>query len=891
MQRVAFSWVSYLGALLAVAVAGAMGALLAPTFSENIYYVTFFTAVALVSWFGGLRPALLAIGLIWLVANLYVMSDERAFRFDTGTVAFLFVCLALAMFSELARRARLRAATSAQQVVSVVESIADGFIAVDSRWICTYLNRAAEELSRRELELTPETTLWDVFPLAENELAASQIRQAATLRETVEFECFHQPWQTWFEVKVSPAEDRTLAVFFRDITERKLGQMALTQSEERLRLAQSGARAGLWDWDMVNDTITWSQEFYEINGIEPGLTPSQGAYLERILLEDREPVLKAVNDALQQKQPIDVQYRIEHPLYGIRWIAVRGKSTFDENGRVLRTTGIALDITDRKRAETALAFLSEAGNVLSVLLDFKSTVQSVARLATRFVADYCLIDMVNERGRIERVAHAHRNVAQEPLLRKALELNPLDWDSPGPVVQALRAREPLLVTEVTSDFLDQMARTPEHREILHRLGPATWMVVPLVVRDKVIGAITFVGTDRRHRYSPTELELVSELGRRVASASDNVRLYTELCESQRQKDDFLAMLAHELRNPLAAIQYANQLATLTKTADDNPATEVIDRQVKNLAHLIDDLLDVSRITRDKIQLRKEAVDGRVLIERALATVGPSIAERRHELSADVAPMPLPLYADPVRVEQILVNLLSNAAKYTPEGGKLSVRAFSLDGQVVYKIKDTGIGIPPEMLPRVFELFTQVNRSLDRSQGGLGIGLTVVRKLAEMHGGSVSVTSEGLGQGSEFTVRLPLASATVVMAAEPAHAEQVLPLKILVVDDNVDMANSLAKLLEQAGHTITMAHDGLAALAAARRSKPDAVVLDIGLPGLDGYRVAEALRREPAFANVRLVAVSGYGQAEDRSRAKAAGFDHHLVKPVDLRQLVSALASN
>ncbi len=890
MQRVAFSWVSYLGAILAVAVASAMGALLAPTFSQNIYYVTFFTAVALVSWFGGLRPALVAIGLIYIVANGYVLDETKAYRFDASTAAFLFVCLALAMFSEVARRARVRAATSAQQVVSVVESIADGFIAVDSRWRCTYLNRAAEELGRRELELTPETTLWDVFPLADNELAATQIRQAAAMRETVEFECFHEPWQTWFEVKVSPAEDRTLAVFFRDITERRLGQMALAKSEERLRLAQHGARAGLWDWDMATSTITWSQEFYEINGIAPRTPPSQAAYLERILPEDREQVVATLNEALRQQNPIDMQYRIEHPEHGIRWIAVRGQSTFDESGRPLRTTGIALDITDRKRAETALAFLSEAGNVLSVLVDFQSTVQSVARLAVRFIADYCLIDMVNERGRIERVAHAHRNVALEPLLRQALDFNPLDWDSPGPVVQVLRTREPLLVGEVLPAFLDEIARTPEHRRVLEQLGPATWMVVPLIVRDKVIGAITLVGTDHRQRYSQAELELVSELGRRVASASDNVRLYTELCESQRQKDDFLAMLAHELRNPLAAIQYANQLATLTKT-DDNPATEVIDRQVKNLAHLIDDLLDVSRITRDKIQLRKEAVDGRVLIERALATVGPAITERRHSLNNDIAGTDLPLHVDPVRVEQILVNLLSNAAKYTPEGGRLYVRAYALDGQVIYKIKDTGVGIPSEMLPRVFELFTQVNRSLDRSQGGLGIGLTVVRKLAEMHGGSVSATSEGIGQGSEFTVRLPLAASQPESNTTQTAPVTVGPLKILVVDDNVDMAHSLAKLLEQAGHTITMAHDGLAALAAARRAKPDAVVLDIGLPGLDGYRVAEALRREPAFDNVRLVAVSGYGQAEDRSRAKAAGFDHHLVKPVDFGQLVSALAAN
>jgi CheY-like chemotaxis protein len=371
-----------------------------------------------------------------------------------------------------------------------------------------------------------------------------------------------------------------------------------------------------------------------------------------------------------------------------------------------------------------------------------------------------------------------------------------------------------------------------------------------------------------------------------------VRLYTELWESQRQKDDFLAMLAHELRNPLAAIQYANQVTKLSLPAEENPASDVIDRQVKTLAHLIDDLLDVSRITRDKIQLRKEVLDGRELLERALATVRPAIEERQHELVTELATQEMPLLADAVRVEQILVNLLSNAAKYTPEGGRILVRTFAIDGQAVFKIKDTGVGIAAEMLPRVFELFTQADRSLDRSQGGLGIGLTVVRKLAEMHGGSVSATSEGLGRGSEFTVRLPLTTAPsqIVVPAESLPALPT-PQRILVVDDNVDMAQSLGKLLQQAGHTITTVYDGPSALEAAREFKPNVILLDIGLPGLDGYRVAEALRREPAFSQVRLVAVSGYGQLEDRNRAKAAGFDHHLVKPVDFAELTTFIAGH
>jgi len=888
--RVAPAGVTYLGAVLAVAVAGAVGALLAPTFTDNIYYVTFFSAVAIVAWYGGLRPALLATLAIYVVANLFVVPEDRRFLPNAETVAFLFVCISLAVFSEVARAARRRAETSAQQVVSVVESIADGFLAVDGNWRCTYRNRAAEGLSRHTGELDSTSTLWDVFPLAESEAVAVQIRRAAAERETVEFECFHEPWQVWFEVKVSPAEDQTLAVFFRDITERKLGQMALAESEERLRLAQQGARAGLWDWDMQSGEVTWSDEYYDINGLDKSLTPSREHFLQTLHHEDRQKVSDAVTEALRNRKRIDVQYRIDHRERGMRWIAARGRTTFDESGRALRTSGIVLDITERKRAEEALGFLSEAGNVLSVLVDFESTIQSVARLAVRFIADYCVVDMISPLGRIERMAFAHRDVEKEPLLAKALNVNPLAWDVPSPVVEVLRSRTPALLTDVSAEYLDAFARDKDHRGLMGELNPVSWMIVPLSVRDKVLGSITFVSTDPRRRYSKAELELVTELGYRVASAGDNVRLYTELRESQRQKDDFLAMLAHELRNPLAAIQYANQLASLTRQ-DDNPVGEVIDRQVKNLAHLIDDLLDVSRITRDKIQLRKEAIDGGLLMKRALATVQSSMEDRGHEVVIELAHEPMPLCADAVRVEQILVNLLSNAAKYTPENGRIWVRAFPQAGHAVYKIKDTGIGIPAEMLPRIFELFTQVERSLDRAQGGLGIGLTVVRKLAEMHGGSVSATSEGPGLGSEFTVRLPLTSIVPEVEAVQETGEPGRPLRILVVDDNVDMAQSLGRLLEHAGHTITTAHDGHLALEAARTFQPDVIVLDIGLPGLDGYRVAEALRREPAFAGVRLVAVSGYGQAEDRSRTKAAGFDHHLVKPVDFSQLVSVLAQN
>ena len=260
------------------------------------------------------------------------------------------------------------------------------------------------------------------------------------------------------------------------------------------------------------------------------------------------------------------------------------------------------------------------------------------------------------------------------------------------------------------------------------------------------------------------------------------------------------------------------------------------------------------------------------------------------MTREIAPDDLPLFVDPTRVEQILVNLITNAAKYTPKGGQITVRAFREEEQVMMRVKDTGIGIPPDMIGRVFELFTQVNPSIDRSQGGLGIGLSIVRRLVEMHGGSVSVASDGAGKGSEFTVRLPMARLRDSAAATPLAAKVILAgLRVLVVDDNVDTATTVSVLLKKIGCVVETAHDGLAALERAQSLRPDVAVLDIGLPGLDGFEVAKRIRANPEFARMKLIAVSGYGQDQDRSRAKDAGFDHHMVKPVLFDSLSAVLA--
>jgi PAS domain S-box-containing protein len=369
----------------------------------------------------------------------------------------------------------------------------------------------------------------------------------------------------------------------------------------------------------------------------------------------------------------------------------------------------------------------------------------------------------------------------------------------------------------------------------------------------------------------------------------------ELAETGRRKDEFLAMLAHELRNPLAPIQ--NAVETLHMRTGGDPVAdrmnELLTRQVGQMVRLIDDLLDVSRITTGKITLRRERVALADLMGRAVESARPLLDARRHDLVTALPPDPIFLDADPTRLVQVLGNLLNNAAKYTEEGGRVGLAARREGGEAVVSVTDTGTGISAEMLPQVFDLFTQVDCTLDRSQGGLGIGLTLVRRLVELHGGTVRAFSAGPGRGSEFVVRLPVApepaprTGGVVPRATPAASA--VPQHILIVDDNVDSADSLATVLGLKGHRTWTAYDGPAALDAARAHRPGFVLLDIGLPRMDGYEVARRLRQAPDLRGAVLVAMTGYGQDEDRRKGQEAGFDYHLVKPVDLTELAKILA--
>jgi two-component system, chemotaxis family, CheB/CheR fusion protein len=372
-----------------------------------------------------------------------------------------------------------------------------------------------------------------------------------------------------------------------------------------------------------------------------------------------------------------------------------------------------------------------------------------------------------------------------------------------------------------------------------------------------------------------------------------------LIEADRRKDEFLAMLGHELRNPLAPIRNAVQVLRASALDDRQLrwARDLIDRQLEQLVRLVDDLLDLSRISRGKIALKREPVELTQIIERAVESCRPLFEARHQSLDVVLPTAEIFVEGDFARLGQVIANLLNNAGKYTPDECRVRLTAAVLGDDVVLRIQDNGVGITAQMLPRIFDLFAQAEDTLDRAEGGLGIGLTLVKSLVELHGGTITARSEGLGKGSEFVVRLPALNGTAPPAqpAEDGTASGPTPAgrRVLAVDDNVDAVESLAMLLGLQGHEVRTAYDGPAALAAADAFQPDVILLDIGLPKLDGYEVARRLRQQPAFEKVLLVAVTGYGQAEDRLRANQAGFDVHLVKPADpvvLKKLLADVGS-
>ena len=423
------------------------------------------------------------------------------------------------------------------------------------------------------------------------------------------------------------------------------------------------------------------------------------------------------------------------------------------------------------------------------------------------------------------------------------------------------------------------------------------VVLPLPARGRTLGVLVLAMRPSGRRFDQELVAVATDLASRAGVALDNALLYRAIHEQDQRKNEFLAMLSHELRNPLAPIVNAMHVVQRADVdaAKLSWAKDVISRQLRQLVRLVDDLLDVSRITHGKIDLTIEPVDVAAVVATAVEASQPVIDAHGHTLTLSMPTKALQVKADFVRLAQVLSNLINNAAKYTGPRGQISLSGVEDCGEIVFRVRDTGIGIPQESLSSIFELFTQVDRSLDRSQSGLGIGLTLVKRLVEMQGGSVSVYSAGKGRGSEFTVRLPAAMGARLApdggsardgSAAPDHAG----FRVLVVDDNRDVADSTAMLARMAGYDVHLAYEATVAIELARRLQPDVVLLDIGLPGIDGYEVAQRIGTVASASKPWIVAISGYGQDEYRVRSKAAGIDRHIVKPIDPGALIELLAS-
>jgi PAS domain S-box-containing protein len=446
---------------------------------------------------------------------------------------------------------------------------------------------------------------------------------------------------------------------------------------------------------------------------------------------------------------------------------------------------------------------------------------------------------------------------------------------------------PILVGDVDAD-----AEMRPYRDLFRREGIGALGFVPLVYGGRLVGKF-MVYRNAPRPFSERHAALAQTVAAQIASAVGRSIAEKSLLDANRRKDEFLAMLSHELRNPLAATRSALTLLRETSPNADQARrfTEVIERQTSNLVRIVDDLLDVSRVTRGLIELKNETVDAGALLSRSLDAVRSEIDSKRHVVAVTIPHKPVYVVGDPVRLEQVIVNLAGNAVKYTDAGGRISVVLEATEDEAVFRVRDSGVGFEASMAERIFDLFQQAPTGLDRAQGGLGIGLTIVKSLVELHGGWIRAHSDGPGQGSEFSFSLPLArpDARPALVERRLHALAPNARSVLVIDDHEDSGEMLVALLEGWGHLARLAPDGVSGIRLAEELSPDLVLADIGLPGLDGFEVARRLRANPRTAGSLLVAVTGYGQESDRARAIEAGFSHHLVKPVNPEALLAILA--
>ncbi|MFI4875352.1 MAG: PAS domain-containing protein, partial [Blastopirellula sp. JB062] len=684
-------------------------------------------------------------------------------------------------------------------------------------------------------------------------------------------------------------EVEAIAGTTRDITELKATEDAIRENEARLRQLADAMPHIVWSAGPDGEVDYFNNRWHEFTQFERGADDDRN--WEHLLPPDDLIAFRETwAEAVRNGTPCEIEHRFfDQEKNANRWFLTRAVPVRDASGAVVRWFVSSTDIQRQKRTEQINRFLADASACLSANLDYETTFKELARVAVPNFADWCAVDLLDENDEPQRMALMHLDPAKIEITNRINELYPPQKNDEFGIWHIMRSGTSDLREIINEEELRSKVDDDEKIELFKRLRLKSYIGVPLVSRNKTIGALTFSMAESGRVFDKEALRAAEDVARRVAVAFENSTLYQQLREADQRKDEFLAMLAHELRNPLAPIRSGIDILEID-SPEDAEVLDTMKDQVEHLVRLVDDLLDVSRIMRGKVEIRPEVVSLSIIVERAIQAVQWLFEEKNHQLIIDLPNAPIPIYADPVRIVQVFSNLLNNAAKYTDPGGHIQICVTRVDGKATVRIIDDGIGIEPELGSHIFDLFAQSSRALDRAQGGLGIGLTLVRNLVEMHQGSVIVKSNGAEQGSQFVVELPISDAPLPEATQPPTDASDIARRILVVDDNVGVARMLSLLLGKLGeHQIEVAHDGTSAIEVAQSMQPEIIFLDIGLPNMDGFEVCRRLRKTDAGKQTLLIALTGYGKEEDRRKSAAAGFDEHLVKPPALETLRELLS--
>lgn len=848
--------------------------LLDPYLGNTYPLVTLYGAVAASVWLGGYGPAIVS-ALLGYVASQWLFIEPRGvISLDTavsvvGLFAYLLTCALIVAFAEAMRRAQRQSREAGGLLRITLKSIGDAVITTDDRGRVMYLNEVAESLTGWSFDDARGRPLESVFRIV-NESSGDPVESPVTraLREGAVVGLANHTVLVRRDGEKCPIDDSAAPIrdedgrvsgcvlIFRDVTAQRL----LDQDQRRQLLIARTLAAIVESSDdaIISKSLDGVIQSWNA-GAERlfGYTASQaiGRHISLVIPSDRIAEEDEIIGRLRAGE------RIEH--FETERVRSDGERIHvsltisplkDNSGLVVGASKIVRDVTERKRIE---------GD--------RQKFVTLVETSTDFIgmSDLKGVPFFVNRAGLEQVGLSSLEEARTRSVRDFFFPEDQSW--------------------IMNEFFPHVLATG-HGEVEvrfrnFRTGEARWMVYKV---------LTLTGPSG----TPYAFATVSQDITERRKMEDHLRmLAADLSDADRKKNEFLATLAHELRNPLAPISNAVQILQRNGVAPEavSAASELLQRQVTHLGRLVDDLLDMSRITSGRIELRLEKTDLNAVVEQAVEAARAQYLGMHHELTVVMPDEPVMLHADATRLTQVLGNLLNNACKFTDEGGRVSLTVERRKGDVEIRVRDNGIGIAADELPRVFEMFTQLDTSVERSRDGLGIGLTLVKNLVEMHEGSISVQSAGRGLGSEFTIRLPLLVESPVSAddASTTTSESTSVRRILVVDDNQDGAASLAMLLQLGGHETFLAHDGQKAIDEAERIRPDVVLLDIGLPGMSGYEVCRNIREQSWGQDVMMVAVTGWGQAEDRHRSRAAGFDAHVVKPVDpelLTKLLSPLAT-